>query len=632
MNQHLPESMDKQHLLETGCSLESAEVLPEMIAGYKIVSMLGRGNFGTVFLALPPNSGRPVALKVAHPAWQASYLPDLVTREASVLSRLRHQHIVRFYESRSADGYWIISTEWIDGKDLRDLMLESRIPFHRSIEITLQLLDALGHAHKQGVVHRDVKPANVKLDQRGNVKLLDFGLAKLYRGLGPTFSQEGEVKGSLDYMSPEQAAGKVHEIDPRSDLYAVAVILYEMLTGHRPLPASTDDVSQDAGNQPFLAPQTLNFTIPDALNEVCLKALQANPGERFQSADEFAAALAAIELDSTLPDVLGPKPQGDQHELWERDTGPSNFKFFSTTFAYQCLMAVIALVLFFVAWKIMSRPVADPRRGSQAAELLVESLKKKPLAPKRKVQLTTVPTGAEMTLFLLDDVTGEPLPDQAYAAGQSPVTIDLHPGTYLIVADLGQDRFVEVNRLIPEGNTFSDDLWKHQSWIMHEDQVLLPEIRIPQFDATGMQRCGNFWLDKTPVSKAAFLSVLGREPLVDQQYGFVIGIDLDEAQAFCELLGKRIPTMPELKQGIAEDISHQGVSREWTMSRGSHRFGQNFNEPVFQIWQDELQEQVLFGRRSTSNRITFRGARSIEPLSRTWPHRFIEQSATDLAD
>jgi serine/threonine-protein kinase len=275
----------------------------ELPGGYVIKELLGRGSVGAVFRAEQPLLMRTVAVKLIHPSLVRH--PDVKARflrEARSASRLSHPHsleVFAFGETREGVPY--IVTELLRGEELFEVLgREGPFPIRRAILITLQLLDAIGEAHRLGIVHRDLKPENVILEvRRGNdfVKVVDFGLARSLDA-SDRITAAGGMSGTPEYMSPEQCAG--HALDPRSDLYSIGVMLFQMVTGTLPFSGETPfDVVEQQVRKPApdlreAAVGARTEPVPDALAAVVAKALSKSKTERHADADELAGALRAV--------------------------------------------------------------------------------------------------------------------------------------------------------------------------------------------------------------------------------------------------------------------------------------------------------------------------------------------------
>jgi serine/threonine protein kinase len=283
---------------------------------YEIQERIGRGGMAQVFKAFDTNLERVVAIKVLH-----DYLSDDPTfkerfeREAKFVASFNHPHIVQIYDfdsvERGGQQLYYMVMPYIPGHTLRDeLMLYMEqgqlMPRERVLQVALNLADALDYAHKRGMVHRDVKPGNILFDERDQAVLTDFGIARLV--VGSNLTQDGLAVGTPAYMSPEQAAGEA--VDARSDLYALGIILYEMLTGKPPF--------HDDGSISILL-KHLNEPVPSLskfipvpnpqLDAVVMRALAKTPEERYQTAREFAEDLKAVFSGEQVSAVVPPKAE-----------------------------------------------------------------------------------------------------------------------------------------------------------------------------------------------------------------------------------------------------------------------------------------------------------------------------------
>jgi serine/threonine protein kinase len=308
-------------------------MIGKTVGHYRITAKLGAGGMGEVFLAEDTRLERKAAIKFL-PAEMAAD-PDRRQRflnEARAASSLNHPHVCVVYDvGETGDGLPFIAMEFVEGQSLEAVVKHGPLEMARVAEIAVQVVDALDAAHNRRIVHRDIKPANISLNERGQVKVLDFGLAKrMPRGTDghdgtQDFQQtkEGQVLGTPYYMSPEQALGR--DLDHRSDIFSVGVVLYELATGERPFTGS--NVSEIVNNivhaQP-LAIARLNYDVPPELERIILKCLQKQPDRRYQAARELMVDLKNFrrEIDAGQGSGHTHGQSGEYGDPWDR-RGPA---------------------------------------------------------------------------------------------------------------------------------------------------------------------------------------------------------------------------------------------------------------------------------------------------------------------
>jgi serine/threonine-protein kinase len=256
---------------------------------YRILSRLGSGGMADVFLAEDQQLGRKVALKLLHGRFSED--PGFVERfrrEAQAAAGLQHPNVVSVYDRGAYDGTYYIAMEYLPGRTLKRLVRdEAPLDPVRAIDITLEILKAARFAHRRGVIHRDLKPHNVIIDEADHAKVTDFGIA---RAGASDMTETGSIMGTAQYLSPEQAQG--HAVSATSDLYSVAVVLYELLTGRVPFDAEAAvTIALKHVSEAPAPPSTINPQIPRELEQVVLWALQKDPARRPADADALIAAL-----------------------------------------------------------------------------------------------------------------------------------------------------------------------------------------------------------------------------------------------------------------------------------------------------------------------------------------------------
>ena len=282
----------------------------KQLGQYQLVAPLGEGGMAVVYKAYQPSMERYVALKILPRQYAAD--PTFLQRfqqEARIIASLEHPGILPVYDYGQADGYTYIVMRFVQGHTLADLLQGEPLPPSQIAEIMGKIAAALDHAHTRGVVHRDVKPSNVLIDQNGNLLLTDFGVAKMLLA-SAKLTASGAFIGTPTYASPEQCLG-IQDIDRRSDVYSLGAILYEMATGRPPFHAETPmAIVIKHIHDPLPLPRSLNPALPESVERVILKALAKQPEGRYQTAGEMAKALEAAlaEPGTETGTIVPPMP------------------------------------------------------------------------------------------------------------------------------------------------------------------------------------------------------------------------------------------------------------------------------------------------------------------------------------
>ena len=258
---------------------ELADKFPQL----EIIELLGQGGMGAVYKARQKQLDRLVALKILPPeVGQSEAFAERFTREARSLARLNHPQIVTVYDfGNTQDGLYYFIMEYVDGTDLRKVIQTSELRSEQALEIVPQVCEALHYAHKKGIVHRDIKPENILLDTEGNIKIADFGLARLLDkpATTRTLTQENQRMGTPHYMAPEQVEHP-SQVDHRADIYSLGVVFYEMLTGELPIGR--------------FAPPSKKVHVDVRLDEIVLHTLEKEPELRYQQATEIKTDVETI--------------------------------------------------------------------------------------------------------------------------------------------------------------------------------------------------------------------------------------------------------------------------------------------------------------------------------------------------
>lgn len=269
-------------------------MIGKLVLNYEIKSIIGEGGMGSVYLAEHTQVNRKVAIKVLKSQFTKNEeIKARFKNEASTMAHLNHPNIVSLFDYLEDDSGLYLIMEYVEGKPLDEYieLVTGPMPGDVSLPIFEKVLSAFNYAHEQGVVHRDIKPANIIIGNNGQVKVLDFGIARLLGDIGQNLTKTGTQMGTVFYMSPEQVQGK--KVDQRSDIYSLGVTFYQMLTGINPYKGITTEyevynkiVKEDLPN-----PKEIYPGVPDFLSSILRKALQKDPSDRFQSCADFLSAI-----------------------------------------------------------------------------------------------------------------------------------------------------------------------------------------------------------------------------------------------------------------------------------------------------------------------------------------------------
>jgi serine/threonine-protein kinase len=300
---------------------------------YRIESVAARSGMASIFRGTDLRTGRPVAIKVPHPEMECDpVFFDRFHREQEIGKKLDHPGVMKVMVEDGRSRVYMVM-EWVDGRLLRQVLNErGKFSPERAVRIALKICEALEYIHNQGVVHRDLKPENIMIDAEDNIKLIDFGIAAHTGARRLTFSKFTQTMGTPDYISPEQVKGK--RGDARSDIYALGVMLYEMLTGKVPFtgPNAFIIMNDRLLNNP-IPPREIDPTISPQLQEMIYRALERDPKNRYAKAREFA-------WDLEHQDQVG---VADRPELrdWKRRRSP-----WPRRILFYLVLALIPVIIF----------------------------------------------------------------------------------------------------------------------------------------------------------------------------------------------------------------------------------------------------------------------------------------------
>jgi hypothetical protein len=497
-------------------SLEQfSEEVPRQIGDYKVLQVVGRGGFGVVICAEHIETTRRVALKIPHPGWLVMGSFEALVHEAELLKTLEHPNIVRALDAGWMDEYWVLITDWIDGRSLEDLQSSGDIDQDRSIAIVIDLLGAIEYAHQKGVVHRDLKARNVMVDQAGVVKLLDFGMAKVFDQADIGYALE--MRGRTDHLPPE--ASKFDDDDPRSDVFSAGVLLKQLCMIGKRLDAES------------------------LLHAICWKATRRQQADRFATATDLREALLDLQAGSPRPDLMQQLTDFQQSDFQPSSADRSQADVAGTdatstsriwqravlTLVAACLVTLLGIAAYAL---VMATAPQVAEQGSVVRG-----------APVR-IQIATEPAGATVT-WVPFDVQFQPVVSASRVLGESPLEATVDVGNCWLIATLPNGTFAEVQREIP-GIRPADS---------PAVPFAVPLIQIVETDLQGMVEFDQFWIDQKMVTTGQFNEIMtrhGHSDLLRDTQGEldrpVLGILPAEAALYAGYVGKRLPTQDELTQ------------------------------------------------------------------------------------
>ncbi len=338
---------------------------------FEIHQRLGTGGAGTVWRAFDRHLGRWVALKAPHAATIGD--ADRFLHEARTVAGLQHPRIVRVLDAGQDDQGCFMVSELVDGISLADKLKQSSFGFREAASLVAQIADGLAYAHRMGIVHRDLKPHNILIDAAGDPFITDFGLAKEWQQHADQLTVEGHIVGTPAFMAPEQARGESLGIEPRTDIYALGVILFQLLTGELPFRGNVDSILQQVITRDPPTPRTLLRNIPEELDILCVKCMEKAPSQRIASAELLRDELQRfLRNQPILSRPLG--ATGRLHKMAKRNPGLTLLGLVAASL--MMIIASISVVSAVVVAKGWNREFGlrvDAELAKQKAEQAIEN-------------------------------------------------------------------------------------------------------------------------------------------------------------------------------------------------------------------------------------------------------------------
>jgi hypothetical protein len=378
---------------------------PRKIGRYDVIRLIGAGAMGAVYEARDRELDRTIALKLlAGEGAPTARAIARFRREAKLAARLDHPNIVRVYGAGMEDGHHFIAMDLVNGRSLAELVAVGEVSPRRAIHLARKIALAMSHAHDRGVLHRDLKPANVLVDEQGEPRVTDFGLAVLAEpDESDRLTRTGAAVGTPAYMSPEQARGELDQVDARSDIYSMGATLYEMLTGGPPFEAPTFlELAKKICDQAPVGPRKKNPETPLDLDTICLKALEKEKEARYQTAVAMAADLARL-LEDTPIEAKRPT-KGELAGRWAK-----RHRGVTATAAALALVGAAGFVKWFTLPAVLT---VETRPAGATVILDGEDLGPSPVTGH------TVRAGRHTLSFKLEGYDSQPLGDSVVDAGR----------------------------------------------------------------------------------------------------------------------------------------------------------------------------------------------------------------------
>lgn len=315
----------------------------DYIGPYRIEGIVGQGGMGQVFHAIT-KEGKSVALKCIVKGTSSDTEIQRFIREIKTTYHLKHKNIVELYDAGQTNRFLYYTMPVLKGKPLNIWLQETQPSLLIIVKVLEKICRAIHFAHARNIVHRDLKPSNIFIDNDGEPQIMDFGIAKIL-DTQRELSKTGTILGTISYMAPEQATGKTKEVDVRSDVYSIGIILYEMITGRNPFAGESVDMLYQIVHETPVSPREINKSIPNDLDYICLKAITKNKENRYSSTKRMA-----IDLGKVYSTRRGKLSQSQlmsksiSHKIARNKSTINNFFF--------VLCGAVCMLLFFIVWQI----------------------------------------------------------------------------------------------------------------------------------------------------------------------------------------------------------------------------------------------------------------------------------------